>query len=304
MMVPNKAEHIRPTPRRGSNYYYDPEVAAKLAAWVNYICPVQGAQEEMEKIDPSLVDNPLIFPTTRRSRVTVRLHGRSTTGSRPSTKETGPMSQVADRPRRGRSRRRVRRLRLRGVTKRSAGFTAVRRPRPRRPAAARSSRCSARRAAARPRRCAWSPGSRRRPRARSRSAGEDITYAKPYQRPVNTVFQNYALFPHLTSSRTSRSGCAAAGAGRTSSGEVGEMLELVELDQPGPQEAGPALRRPAAAGGAGPRPDQQAARCCCSTSRSARSTSSCAARCRSSSSGSRPRSGSPSSTSPTTRRRP
>ena len=28
-------------------------------------------------------------------------------------------------------------------------------------------------------------------------AGQDITYAKPYRRPVNTVFQNYALFPHL-----------------------------------------------------------------------------------------------------------
>ena len=37
-------------------------VAARLAAWVNYICPVQGAQQAMEKIDPSLVDNPLIFP--------------------------------------------------------------------------------------------------------------------------------------------------------------------------------------------------------------------------------------------------
>ena len=28
-------------------------------------------------------------------------------------------------------------------------------------------------------------------------AGKDITYAKPYRRPVNTVFQSYALFPHL-----------------------------------------------------------------------------------------------------------
>src|SRR6188508_1356684 len=25
----------------------------------------------------------------------------------------------------------------------------------------------------------------------------EITYDKPYRRPVNTVFQNYALFPHL-----------------------------------------------------------------------------------------------------------
>ena len=44
------------------NYYYEPAVAAELAAWVNYICPVEGAREEMEKIDPSLVDNPLIVP--------------------------------------------------------------------------------------------------------------------------------------------------------------------------------------------------------------------------------------------------
>jgi len=45
------------------DYYYDPKVAAELAAWVNYICPVDGAQEQMEKIDPDLAENPLIFPT-------------------------------------------------------------------------------------------------------------------------------------------------------------------------------------------------------------------------------------------------
>lgn len=61
MMVPNKAKHQR-NAEKLINYYYEPEVAAKVAAWVNYICPVQGAQEAMEKIDPSLVDNPLIFP--------------------------------------------------------------------------------------------------------------------------------------------------------------------------------------------------------------------------------------------------
>jgi len=45
------------------NFYYDPEVAAEVAAWVNYVSPVQGAQQAMEAIDPSLVDNELIFPT-------------------------------------------------------------------------------------------------------------------------------------------------------------------------------------------------------------------------------------------------
>ncbi|WP_144121954.1 polyamine ABC transporter substrate-binding protein [Catellatospora sichuanensis] len=44
------------------DYYYDPKVAAEVAAFVNYVCPVAGAQEEMVKIDPDLAQNPLIFP--------------------------------------------------------------------------------------------------------------------------------------------------------------------------------------------------------------------------------------------------
>ena len=61
MLVPNKATH-QANAELWIDYYYQPDVAAKLAAWVNYICPVKGAREEMEKLDPSLVDNPLIFP--------------------------------------------------------------------------------------------------------------------------------------------------------------------------------------------------------------------------------------------------
>ena len=44
------------------NHYYDPEVAAEVAAWVNFITPVEGAREAMEAIDPELMDNELIFP--------------------------------------------------------------------------------------------------------------------------------------------------------------------------------------------------------------------------------------------------
>ncbi|HEY2557847.1 MAG TPA: spermidine/putrescine ABC transporter substrate-binding protein [Diaminobutyricibacter sp.] len=44
------------------NYYYEPAVAAEVAAWVNYITPVVGAKEEAIKIDPALADNQLIFP--------------------------------------------------------------------------------------------------------------------------------------------------------------------------------------------------------------------------------------------------
>ena len=45
------------------DYYYDPQVAAEVAAYVNYICPVEGAQEAMEKLDPELARSPWIFPT-------------------------------------------------------------------------------------------------------------------------------------------------------------------------------------------------------------------------------------------------
>ena len=69
MMVPNLATH-QANAEKWIDYYYEPEVAAKLAAWVNYICPVEGARQEMEKIDPSLVDNKLIFPDAETLSVT------------------------------------------------------------------------------------------------------------------------------------------------------------------------------------------------------------------------------------------
>ncbi|MEI7561630.1 MAG: spermidine/putrescine ABC transporter substrate-binding protein [Actinomycetes bacterium] len=49
------------------NYYYDPAIAAKVAAYVNYVCPVDGAQAEMEKIDPTLAKSEFIFPTAKTS---------------------------------------------------------------------------------------------------------------------------------------------------------------------------------------------------------------------------------------------
>ncbi len=45
------------------NYYYNPEVAAQVAAYVNYIPPVAGTKEAMMALDPALADNQLIFPT-------------------------------------------------------------------------------------------------------------------------------------------------------------------------------------------------------------------------------------------------
>ena len=45
------------------DWYYQPDIAAELAAWVNYITPVVGAKEAAIEIDPELAENPLIFPT-------------------------------------------------------------------------------------------------------------------------------------------------------------------------------------------------------------------------------------------------
>jgi spermidine/putrescine transport system substrate-binding protein len=44
------------------NHYYDPVQAAKLSAYAWYVSPVEGAREEVARIDESLADEPLIFP--------------------------------------------------------------------------------------------------------------------------------------------------------------------------------------------------------------------------------------------------
>jgi spermidine/putrescine transport system substrate-binding protein len=60
MLVPNGGDVF--TASTYMNFVYDPAVAAEIEAYVNYICPVKGAQEEIAKIDESLAENPLIFP--------------------------------------------------------------------------------------------------------------------------------------------------------------------------------------------------------------------------------------------------
>lgn len=61
MLVPIGSPHKK-NAETLMNYYYDPKVAAEVAAYVNYICPVVGAQAEMEKLDPELAKNKFIFP--------------------------------------------------------------------------------------------------------------------------------------------------------------------------------------------------------------------------------------------------
>jgi spermidine/putrescine transport system ATP-binding protein len=59
-------------------------------------------------------------------------------------------------------------------------------------------------------------------------SGNDITYAKPYKRPVNTVFQSYALFPHLDIYENVAFGLRRRKAADVDTA-VREMLDLVEL---------------------------------------------------------------------------
>jgi len=62
MMVPITSTH-RANAMRVMDYYYQPEVAAQVAAYVNYVCPVLGAQEILAKDTPDLAANPFIFPS-------------------------------------------------------------------------------------------------------------------------------------------------------------------------------------------------------------------------------------------------
>jgi len=111
---------------------------------------------------------------------------------------------------------------------------------------------------------------------------EDVTETPPHKRRVNTVFQSYALFPHLTVGENVGFGLRFRSL-TTPEKEVRvrEMLELVRL-------GGFAKRKPHELSGgqqqrvALARAPSSPQTCCSSTSRSARSTRSCAGSSRSS----------------------
>jgi len=67
--------------------------------------------------------------------------------------------------------------------------------------------------------------------------GEDITHRPPYARDVNTVFQDYALFPHMTVAENVGYGLKVKGVGRRErNSRVAEVLRMVRLDQFGPRK--------------------------------------------------------------------
>jgi len=62
MMIPKGAEH-KYTAELMMNFVYDPKIAAQIEEYVYYVCPVKGADVEMQKLDESAPSNPLLFPT-------------------------------------------------------------------------------------------------------------------------------------------------------------------------------------------------------------------------------------------------
>ena len=61
MLIPKGAQH-KYTAELMIDFVYDPAIAAQIAAYVNYVTPVKGAKEELQKTDPDMAGNPLIFP--------------------------------------------------------------------------------------------------------------------------------------------------------------------------------------------------------------------------------------------------
>ena len=62
--------------------------------------------------------------------------------------------------------------------------------------------------------------------------GVDMTRVPPYERPVNMMFQSYALFPHMTVEQNVAYGLKKAGVGKAETNRrATEMLELVKMGQ-------------------------------------------------------------------------
>jgi spermidine/putrescine transport system substrate-binding protein len=64
LMIPIKAAN-KAGAEELINYYYDPKVAAEVAAYVNYVTPVDGTKAAMQDVDAELASNELIFPTAK-----------------------------------------------------------------------------------------------------------------------------------------------------------------------------------------------------------------------------------------------
>jgi spermidine/putrescine transport system substrate-binding protein len=66
MCIPKGAEHPVDA-HMMMDFVYDPQIAAQIAGWVNYICPVPEAQPILaaakDKYTRTVANSPLVFPT-------------------------------------------------------------------------------------------------------------------------------------------------------------------------------------------------------------------------------------------------
>jgi len=67
MMIPEKASHPYAAETM-MNFVYEPEIAAKICDYVNYISPVDGVREILLRTDPGVGRNQLIFPSAETLR--------------------------------------------------------------------------------------------------------------------------------------------------------------------------------------------------------------------------------------------
>src|SRR4051794_26176521 len=90
MMIPQKPPHVYAAETM-MDFVYQPRIAAQLAAAINYVTPVAGTQEAMQKVDPTLVHNQLVFPddTTR-----AKLHPYVTLSAADERKMNDAMQKV------------------------------------------------------------------------------------------------------------------------------------------------------------------------------------------------------------------
>jgi spermidine/putrescine transport system substrate-binding protein len=61
MVIPKGAAN-KYTAELMMNFVYQPKIAAQIANYVYYVSPVNGAKEEIAKLDPEAAKNPLLFP--------------------------------------------------------------------------------------------------------------------------------------------------------------------------------------------------------------------------------------------------
>ncbi len=104
--------------------------------------------------------------------------------------------------------------------------------------------------------------------ARSCSTGQDIARLPPYKRPINTVFQNYALFPHMTVAQNIGFGLEMLGRPKADIEARVERDAGAGADGGAAQPRAPARSRAASSSGwRWPARWRRSPRCCCWTSR-------------------------------------